>query len=308
MSNAWLGVTDAPAPATVAALLRWAAERLAAAGVETPAREARLLLAHALGTTQEGLLRDRGAAVDAALLAPLLARRAAREPLDFILGHRAFWTLDLEVSPATLVPRADSEALIEAALDAFPDRARVRRVLDLGTGTGCLALAALSEFPGAWGLGIDIAPDAAALAARNARRNGLDRRAAFLCADWDAALAPLPGAARFDLVLSNPPYVASDEIPSLMPEVARHEPLRALDGGADGLDAYRRILAALPGLLEPVGIAILELGQGQRDGVSALAVARGLVIAGARPDLSGIDRALVLHSDGADRARPDIAP
>ena len=229
---------------TVREALRRGAARLDAAGVDSPRLDARLLLGHAAGLSQEALLREPGRRVDAAAYDALLDRRVAREPLALILGWQEFWSLRFEVSAATLIPRPDSETLIEAALAARPDRGLVRSVLDLGTGTGCLLLAALHEFTGAWGLGIDLSPAAAALAAANARALGLDRRAAFVCADWAA-----PVAARFDLVLSNPPYIPSGGIAGLMPEVARFEPGRALDGGIAGLDAYRTLLALLPGVL-----------------------------------------------------------
>jgi release factor glutamine methyltransferase len=274
---------------SVTEALRRGAAVLAAAGIESPLREARLLLGAALGLRREDLLRERAAEVPVAGYDRMLARRAAREPLALITGHREFWSLDFLVSPATLIPRADSEALVEAALAALPERGAVRRVLDLGTGTGCLLLAALTEFPAAWGLGIDRNPAAAALALGNARRLGLADRAAMIAADW---AAPLAG--RFDLVLSNPPYIRHDEIARLMPEVARFEPAGALDGGADGLDAYRRIAAMLPGLLAPAGAAVLELGQGQADAVSTIAAAAGLAVQGLRHDLSGTPRALVL--------------
>ncbi|WP_408903724.1 peptide chain release factor N(5)-glutamine methyltransferase [Paeniroseomonas aquatica] len=269
-----------------------------AAAIESPRQEARILLAHALACRQEDLLRDPRAAVppDAARdFAALLRRRLGHEPVAHLLGEAEFWSLRLAVSPATLIPRADSEALIEAAIEAFPEPGAVRRILDLGTGTGCLLLAALREFPAATGLGLDRIPAAAALARENARRLGLAGRCAFAAADW---AAPLAGA-RFDLVLANPPYIESAAIPGLMPEVARHEPASALDGGADGLGAYRLIAAALPGLLAPGGRAILELGQGQRPVVEALARAAGLAPLGCRADLGGIDRALLLGAAAA---------
>ena len=277
---------------TVGAFLCQAGQMLRAAAIEAPRQEARILLAAAIGCTESDLLRDPRVPVtdDAALrFGAMLRRRVAHEPMAYITGHCGFWTLDLAVSPATLIPRADTETLVEAALDQFPDRRAVRRVLDLGTGTGALLLAVLAEFPDAFGVGTDRVPEAVALAVSNARRNGLQDRAAFLVADW---ASPLAG--RFDLVLSNPPYIRAGDIPALMPEVVRHEPASALDGGADGLDAYRTIVAALPALLAPGGRAILELGQGQRDEVAALATAAGLTVIGARPDLGGIDRALIL--------------
>ncbi len=277
---------------SVGAFLCQAGQVLRASGIEAPRLEARQLLAHAMGCREEDLLRDPRAAVPggaAAAFGEALRRRAAHVPVAHILGRQGFWTLDLEVSADTLIPRADSEAIVEAALAAFPATEAIGRVLDLGTGTGALLLAVLAEVPGAWGVGVDLAPAAAALAARNAAANGLAGRAAFVAGDWDSALS-----GRFDLVLSNPPYIASEEIAGLMPEVARHEPRLALDGGADGLGAYRRILARLPALLAPGGRAVLELGIGQRAAVEAIAAAEGLRSLGARADLGGVERALVL--------------
>jgi release factor glutamine methyltransferase len=272
-------------------LLNEAAQALAAAGIENPRREARLLLAHAAGIDQAALLRDMDRSLAAPGFATLVQRRVAREPLALITGRQGFWSLEFEVSADTLIPRADSEAVIEAALAACSGQA-VRRVLDLGTGTGCLLLAALAEFPQAWGVGIDRAEGAARLARRNALSLGMGGRSVFLCGDWAAALE-----SRFDLVLSNPPYIVADEIAGLMPEVALYEPRRALDGGADGLAAYRRILAALPALLEPGGVAVLELGAGQSDSVVAIVRAEGLVPASLHADLSGTTRALVVRLD-----------
>jgi release factor glutamine methyltransferase len=293
LSGAGAGASACADPAgTVGFFLCRAGQHLRAAAFETPRLEARLLLAHAMDCRQEALLRDPRAPVPpeaAGRFGDLLRRRLAHEPMALLLGAQEFWSLSFAVSPATLIPRADSETLIEAALEAFPNRAGVRRVLDLGTGTGCLLLAALSEFPGATGLGIDRVPAAAALARENARRLGLADRAAFLAGDWAA-----PISARFDLVLCNPPYIETRDIPGLMPEVARHEPASALDGGADGLADYRRVVAALPGLLAPGGQAILELGQGQRAAVEALARAAGLEPRGCKPDLGGVERALRL--------------
>jgi release factor glutamine methyltransferase len=260
--------------------LRGTISRLREAGFDNPGLEARLL-AEAAG--------DDRAQFDA-----LLTRRLAHEPMAYLLGRRGFWTLDLEVSPATLIPRPDSETLIEAALAALPDRASVRTVLDLGTGTGCLLLAALAEFPAAWGLGIDLEPTAIALAVRNARMLGLADRAHFVCADWAAPI----GKKRFDLILCNPPYIATGEIGTLMPEVARFEPRIALDGGADGLDAYRALVPMVPALLGEGGVAIFEIGQGQAAAVGELAARNNLAVA-LRHDLGGIARALVLRNAGA---------
>lgn len=279
---------------SVGAFLCQAGQMLRAAGIETPRQEARMLLAHSMACREEDLLRDPRAAVPdaaAARFGALLRRRLAREPMAHLLGHVGFWTLTLETTPATLIPRGDSEAIVEAALAAFDSPGRIGRVLDLGTGTGALLLAVLAECPDAFGVGVDVSPEAAALAARNAAANGLGGRAAFFCGHWAEAIAD-----RFDLVLSNPPYIESAEVPRLMPEVARFEPTLALDGGADGLDAYRVLVRALPGLLAPGGRAVLELGQGQRPAVAALADAAGLASVATRYDLGGVERALVLRA------------
>jgi release factor glutamine methyltransferase len=273
----------------IAEALREATARLARAGVEGPALEARLLLAHALGEPVERLLIDRRRIISTESFDALLARRVTREPLAFMTGHREFWSLDFEVGPATLIPRNDSETLIEAALAATTAPSRI---LDLGTGSGCLLLAALHEFPAAWGLGIDRSPAAVALAHRNARRLTLADRSAFLCGDWAAAIA-----GRFDLVLCNPPYIPSADIAGLMPEVARHEPATALDGGADGLDAVRLLLADLPRLLTPTGVGIIEIGFGQDEAALRLAQQAGFSRPALRADLGGVPRALVLPAD-----------
>jgi release factor glutamine methyltransferase len=285
-----------PAAATdppLAAALADIAARLSGAGIEAPALEARLLLGHALGCDQETLVRERARPFSLAQAAPgfeaLLARRLAREPLAHILGVREFWGLAFAVSPATLVPRADSETLIEAAITRLPVRQAVRRVLDLGTGSGSLLLAALQEFPDAIGVGVDLSPAALAVAERNAAALGFAGRALFLCGDWAGAIR-----ARFDLVLCNPPYIETASIPGLAPEVALYEPRRALDGGEDGLFAYRAVFAALAPLLAPGAPAVIELGAGQAERVAALAVAQGFAHVTHVADLSGIPRALIV--------------
>ncbi len=271
------------------AALAEATRRLAAAGVEAPRREARLLAAHLLGAGA-GELLDADRPVDAAAYARLVERRAGREPLALITGRRGFWTLELEVSPDTLVPRADSEAVVEAALAQFAGPGAARRVLDLGTGTGCLLLSVLEAWPGAFGLGVDLSPSACALAARNAARAGLAARCAFAAGDWAACVSGF-----FDLVLSNPPYIESVALARLMPEVRRFEPRRALDGGPDGLEAYRLILPDLAGLLTNDGAAVLEVGAGQDGAVRRLAEASGLRHAGTRHDLGGVARAVAFR-------------
>jgi release factor glutamine methyltransferase len=270
--------------------VRQAAAALAASGIEDARREARILAAHVLGS-RTGRVIAADQQVDAAALQLLVARRACREPMAFILGRAGFWTLELEVSPDTLIPRADTETLIDAALTLLPVRDAVRRVLDLGTGTGCLLLSALTEFPAAFGVGVDLSQGAAALARRNAATNGLAARAAFVGGCWSDSLS-----GGFDLVLSNPPYIRAGDIPWLMPEVAAHEPALALDGGANGLEAYAGLMPRLGPLLAPAGVAILELGEGQRASVSALAQANGLCVIGVRADLAGLDRAIMLRA------------
>ncbi len=272
------------------AALAWACRLLQDAGVEQPRREARLLAAHLLGLPP-GQLLDPAGQIGQASYARLVARRAAREPLALITGRRGFWTLELEVSPDTLVPRPDSETLVEAALAHAP---AARRVLDLGTGTGCLLLAVLSACPDAFGVGVDLSPAACRLAARNSAANGMAARCAFLAGDWAAALR-----GQFDLILCNPPYIETRALAGLMPEVRLFEPACALDGGAEGLDAYRRLLPALPNLLDRRGVAVLEVGAGQDEAVRGLAARADLAQLEARADLGGIARAVVLTRAGA---------
>ncbi|NNG02730.1 MAG: peptide chain release factor N(5)-glutamine methyltransferase [Inquilinus sp.] len=265
-----------------------ARRRLAAAGVEDPAADSRLLVMRALDLDRAGLLMDRDRRLTGAereRLDRLLARREGREPIARILGEREFWSLPFRVTPATLDPRPDSETVVEMALARAGEADRPLRVLDLGTGSGCLLLAVLSERPAAWGLGVDIDPAAAAVARENAGRLGLSGRAAFVAGDWSAALA-----GQFDLVLANPPYIAEGEIAGLAPEVALHEPRRALAGGADGLDAYRTLAGLIPGLLAADGWAVLEVSQGQAATVATLLGRAGLSDLAVGADLSGVDR------------------
>ncbi|MGK9165862.1 peptide chain release factor N(5)-glutamine methyltransferase [Inquilinus limosus] len=275
--------------AKVAEALRGGTARLAAAGVDSAMSDARVLLMAALGWDRTALL-SRGAETlpEAAAVryAGFLARRAGREPVSRILGRREFWSLDFALGPATLDPRPDSETLVEVALAAAPDRDL--RVLDLGTGTGCLLLAVLHDRPAAFGVGVDRSEAAARVARENARALGLANRAAFLVGDWATALG-----ARFDLVLSNPPYIPEGEIAALEPEVRDHDPRLALSGGADGLDAYRALAAALPDLLTPGGTAVVELGIGQAPDVAEMFRRAGLDIDGTPHDLGGIPRCVV---------------
>lgn len=275
----------------IGALLRDAAQRLAAAGVEDAPREARLLLQAASGISPAALVAFPERSVEAAVLAAfhrLLERRERREPMAQILGLREFWSLRFRVTADTLDPRPDSETLVQAVLDRVPDRAADLRLVDFGTGTGCLLLALLHELPNATGLGVDLSAAALAVAAENARDLGLEGRATFRRGNWDEGIAPV-----FDIVISNPPYIESAAIAGLQPEVARFEPRLALDGGADGLDAYRKLLPAAARLLRPGGFAAFEVGMGQADSALAIGVAGGLRHIATMPDLSGIPRVLV---------------
>lgn len=268
------------------------AARLAAAGIAEARREARLLVALAQGVEPSVVLGYPECVLDGAArarLAGLAARRAAREPYSRLLGRRQFWSLDFALSPETLDPRPDSETMIDAALDLVVERAAPLRLVDFGTGTGCLLLSLLSELPNAWGVGIDILPGAVATARRNAAALGLDRRAGFLLGHWGAAIS-----GKADVILANPPYIRSSDIAGLAPEVARFEPLAALDGGPDGLRAFRALAGEAYRLLRPGGLALFELGQGQAEGVRQLMVDAGLALRAVRNDLSGCERVLVL--------------
>lgn len=225
----------------------------------------------------------------------LLARRVAREPMAHILGRAGFWTLDLEITPDVLCPRPETEQVLEAALEATCG-VETGRVLDLGVGPGTLLLAFLSERPGWFGVGVDLSEAALAVAARNARSCGLADRAAFVCGRWDAALHPTGAGACFDAILSNPPYIASAELDGLEPEVRDHEPRLALDGGADGLAAYRSLASAIVSRLAPGGVGAVEIGAGQATEVAALFSAAAPEAAiETRTDLAGRARAIIFR-------------
>jgi release factor glutamine methyltransferase len=265
-----------------------------AGGIEDAQADARILVARAFGLNRAQLIsqgdRPLGAG-EAEALATQAARRLAREPVSRILGRREFWGIDLAITSAVLDPRPDTETVIELALDWITTRHLKNeklRVLDIGTGSGALLLALLSELPSATGVATDISVDALKVAEGNARLLGFGKRATFVACNFTDALR-----GPFDLVVSNPPYISSQEIPTLGPEVRNHDPRIALDGGEDGLAAYRAIADDALRLLTPRGRLVTELGQGQAEPVSAIMRAAGLTIeTPIRRDLAGINRAL----------------
>ena len=278
---------------TIAATRHALADKFRQAGIDSAEADARLLMAYALGVDRAELIANGGRALtveQAEAIDALAARRLRREPVARIFGHKEFWSLSLQIGPAVLVPRPETETVVEAALDAVARGARPMaqlRILDIGTGSGALLLALLSELPNAVGTATDISAAALDVARANAERSGLAGRCTFIACDIAAGV---PGP--FDLIVSNPPYVVHGEIASLAPEVRDYDPALALDGGADGLDAYRAIAAQARGLLAPGGKLIVELGAGQEAAVRALFTKAGLTAAAVLNDLAGIPRAL----------------
>jgi release factor glutamine methyltransferase len=278
---------------SLAEATRLMAQSFSLAGIEDAKVDARALLCHALHIDRARLLADSERNLEAreiAAISTLAARRLKREPVSRIRGRKEFWSLMLEVTPAVLTPRPETETVVEAALDALAHDGKTMtklRILDIGTGTGALLLALLAELPTAAGIGTDISAEAIAVARGNAERNGLEARCTFVECDIARGVeGPL------DLIVSNPPYIPRDEIASLAPEVRDYAPTIALDGGNDGLDVYRAIAAQAPRLLAPGGRLIVELGAGQEDAVATLFTKAGLQASAARKDLAGTPRAL----------------
>ncbi|WP_315797274.1 peptide chain release factor N(5)-glutamine methyltransferase [Bradyrhizobium sp. SZCCHNRI3043] len=289
-------MTGLIAGVTIDAARRALSARFADAGLDSPELDARLLVGHALQLDLTGLVmhgRRQLSHDDAQRLETLMQRRLAGEPVARILGTKEFWGLDLRLSADTLVPRPDTETVVELALEhlaAGGGLKRRLRIADLGTGSGAILLALLSELPWAFGLGTDISLAALTTARDNARALGLADRAGFVACSYAAALA-----VGFDLIVSNPPYIPSSEIGALDAEVRAHDPLRALDGGKDGLDAYRALIPQAAALLQPGGAVIVEVGLGQSDDVAALMVRAGLTADSStiRADLAGIPRTVM---------------
>jgi release factor glutamine methyltransferase len=276
---------------TLASLVAEAAGILSAAGFEEPRRQARRLVGSALAISQTELFShsDRPAdASQAGHLRAMLHRLVEHEPLSRILGRREFWGLDFALSSATLDPRPETETIVEAVLRRKPDRSAPLRILDLGTGTGCLLLTLVGEYPGAIGFGIDIAEEAARTAAYNAASLGFAARTQFFVGDWAAAVS-----GQFDVIVVNPPYIATEDLLYLPTEVALYDPRPALDGGPDGLVPYRAIAAVMPSLLLPNGIFVCEVGVRQAAAVQEILRANGLASDETEKDLGGIARSVI---------------
>ncbi|MGN6148808.1 MAG: peptide chain release factor N(5)-glutamine methyltransferase [Rhizomicrobium sp.] len=255
-------------------LLREVSARLSKAGIDSARTEARMLIECAKG--------------DAATLDRLMARRLRHEPIAYIIGHKEFWSLDFEVGPGVLIPRPDTETLVEQALKAFPDKSAPLRVLDLGTGSGAIPIAFLSERPNAKGLGVEQSPEAMIWARKNIARHNMADRLALQGDDW-----LMLATGTFDVIFSNPPYIESQVIPTLDPDVKDYEPRAALDGGRDGLDAYRAIAPIIAANLGTDGRAFVEIGQGQEQKVPKIFAASGLETVAVVPDLGGIPRCAI---------------
>jgi release factor glutamine methyltransferase len=287
-------VTDSFAGQPVETARRTLTARLKSSTIDSAELDARILIGTVLGLDLTGLIASANrlvTAAEAARLEDLIRRRLDGEPVARILGHKEFWGLPLQLSAATLVPRPDTETVVELALEMLRAAAlgdHQLRIADIGTGSGAILLALLSELPEACGFGTDISVLALRTASANAAALGLADRAAFVACDYAAALS-----GTFDLIVSNPPYIRSAEIAGLATEVREHDPLSALDGGADGLDAYRALIPQTARLLAPRGVLVVEIGQGQSGDIEALMTATGLMLE--RPpkaDLAGIRRAV----------------
>ena len=286
-------ISGLTAGVSLAEALRLTAHCFRNAGIEEPEADARVLIGRALGLDRAKLIAQDTRALQADeidAIAKLAARRLAREPVARILGEKEFWSLPLAVTPDVLVPRPETETVVELALERLARDGRRTanlRILDIGTGSGALLLALLSELPDAIGTGTDISARALATARANAVRNGLAARCQFIACDIAAGVNE-----RYDVIVSNPPYIQTSEIAVLAPEVRDHDPRIALDGGHDGLDAYRAIAGEARRLLAPGGWLIVELGAGEEPLVRELFIQAGLVVNAVRADLAGIPRAL----------------
>jgi len=279
--------------ATVGTALQAAVGRLYAAGIDTARLDARLLLGDVLQLEPADLVAHPErplAGPEGERFRELIERRCRHQPVSQLLARREFWGLTFRVTADTLIPRPETEVVVEQALAGIADRGQAVRILDLGTGTGCLLLTLLHELPQATGLAIDRSPGALAVARANAEALGLAGRAEFRLGNWTEGLTE-----TFHLIVSNPPYISTTDMDRLVPEVARHEPHLALHGGRDGLDCYRAIAGGLAGVLRPDGRLLLEIGADQSDSVPAVFAAAGLACTARHNDLAGLPRCLVLQ-------------
>jgi release factor glutamine methyltransferase len=289
-----VSAADAFAGKSIDAARRALTARLKSSAIDSAELDARLLIGAVLNLDLTGMIAAaaRTLTLDESIrLESFATRRLAGEPVARIVGTKEFWGLSLNLSPATLVPRPDTETVVELALEmlrAGDTKDRQLRIADLGTGTGAILLALLSELPDATGIGTDISAEALRTAADNAAHLGLSGRAAFIRCNYASALA-----GPFDLIVSNPPYIRSAEIAGLAPEVRDHDPPAALDGGPDGLDAYRVLIAQAAGLLGQGAVLVVEAGQGQTSQIEAIMTTAGLTLPGPpKADLAGIRRAV----------------
>lgn len=299
---------------SVADIYKETREIFSAAGIATPALDARLLLSAVLGITHEQWVAQRDAAVTAAQtrkMEDFRRRRLTGEPVSRILGRRGFYGGEFLLSAATLDPRPDTETLVETVIKELgPRREEALRILDLGTGTGCIALTLLTLCPKAAATAVDVAEEAVATAAENARRMGLADRCRMQVLDWTAAEDMRNFSRReekFDVVVSNPPYIPTAEIEKLDRDVRLFDPSRALDGGADGLDCYRDILALLPELLAEDGLCVLEIGHDQAEDVRRLCEENGFSGIGCAKDLAGRDRCIFFHAANKTEKQQETA-
>ena len=276
----------------VRAVIAEAVARLTTAGVDTPRLDARILLAHALGVRSVELITiEEIGETQQQEFEALLARRVAREPVAYISGLKEFFSLDFEIGPGALIPRPETETLIEAAIREFPDRDADLNVLDLGTGSGCLIISFLDRYRRATGVAVDASGEALVWASRNGAKHGISGRCEFAQGGWRVD-------GSFDVVFANPPYLTDEEFAVTAPEIRIYEPARAFAAGSDGLASYRELAPELAGILKPEGCAFIEVGAGQAPSVSAILGESGLELASVTPDLSGIPRCIVVRRFG----------
>ncbi len=276
----------------ITTILNSAKNNLQQSGCDNPSLDAQLLLAHTIGKTREFIIgrpEHPLSTEEISAYESLIKRRQNREPLAKIIGKKEFWSREFIVSGATLDPRPDSETIIEAVLELFPDKNSELKVADFGTGSGCLLLTILAEYPESLGIGVDIQRDTLDIAAENAAKLGLAKRSEFILNNWAEGMD-----GKFDLIISNPPYIKNSDIKELAPEVSAHEPYMALAGGEDGLDCYRLLAPQLKNLLKPNGHLIFEFGMGQENSVREISEHAGMQFISFKNDLAGIIRCIVV--------------